>query len=99
MVKAVGRYDSSLQMFVQEAHEPDMARLTFLRWLVESGRTDSKIAGPSSGELVNPLTFDVAPDEVEREAIKKSGPPPQYSSYGNYPEVPVHPPLDEWWFG
>ena len=41
-MKSLGRYDSALQMFVEEPREPDLARLTFLRWLVER---DASIAG------------------------------------------------------
>lgn len=28
-----GGYDGSLQMFVEESHEPDLACSAFLRWL------------------------------------------------------------------
>lgn len=51
-MKAVGRYDSALQMFVEEPREPDIARLTFLRWLVENDRLEHPVEGPASGELV-----------------------------------------------
>jgi hypothetical protein len=51
-MKAVGRYDSALQMFVEETREPDMARLTFLRWLIENDRLEHPVVGPASGELV-----------------------------------------------
>jgi hypothetical protein len=50
-MKSLGRYDSALQMFVEEPREPDLARLTFLRWLVERGRLDHGPAGAPSGEL------------------------------------------------
>lgn len=46
-----GRYDSTLQMFVQETRELDMSRLVFLRWLGEQGRLEHEIAGPSCGPL------------------------------------------------
>ncbi len=52
-MRAVGRYDTALQMFVEETREPDLRRLTFLRWLVENGRLEHKPFGPSSGELVS----------------------------------------------
>ena len=45
------RYDPDLEMFVDPPREPDLARLTFLRWLVESGRLDDGPAGAPSGEL------------------------------------------------
>ena len=48
---AMGSYDPSLQMFVQNTREPDMSRLAFLRWLAEMDRLEHKIAGPSSGPL------------------------------------------------
>ena len=48
---AMGRYDSTLQMFVQEPRNLDLRRLTFLRWLGERGRLEHDIAGPSSGPL------------------------------------------------
>lgn len=51
-MKAVGRYDSALQMFVEEPREPDMRRLSFMRWLAENGRLEQDIHGPSSGEFV-----------------------------------------------
>ena len=51
-MKAIGRYDSALQMFVEEPREPDMNRLTFLRWLVENDRLEHGVTGPASGEFV-----------------------------------------------
>jgi hypothetical protein len=50
-MKSLGRYDSALQMFVEEPREPDLARLTFLRWLAERGRLDRGPAGAPSGEF------------------------------------------------
>ena len=50
-MKAVGRYDSALQMFVEEPREPDLRRLTFLRWLVKNDRLAHQVMGPASGEL------------------------------------------------
>ena len=51
-MKAVGRYDTALQMFVEEPREPDLRRLTFMRWLVENNRLEHGVVGPASGELV-----------------------------------------------
>ena len=51
-MKAVGRYDSALQMFVEEPREPDLRRLKFLRWLVKNDRLEHPVIGPASGELV-----------------------------------------------
>jgi hypothetical protein len=47
------RYDAALQMFVEEPHDPDLKRLSFLRWIVQSGRLvdDGSIIGISCGEL------------------------------------------------
>lgn len=46
------QYDGNLQMFVEPPCEPDMARLTFLRWLIERRRLEHEPAGAPSGELV-----------------------------------------------
>lgn len=51
-MKAVGRYDTALQMFVEEPRDPDMNRLTFLRWLIENNRLEHPVVGPASGEFV-----------------------------------------------
>ena len=48
---AMGRYDSTLEMFVQEPRDLDLRRLTFLRWVGERGRLEHEVAGPSSGPL------------------------------------------------
>ena len=45
------RYDTELQMFVELPREPDLARLTFLRWLIDRGRLDHGPAGAPAGEL------------------------------------------------
>jgi hypothetical protein len=45
------RYDADLEMFVEPPHETDLARLTFLRWLVGRGRFEHGPAGAPSGEL------------------------------------------------
>ena len=50
-MKPVGRYDPVLQMFVEELREPDLRRLTFMRWLVEHGRLEHPASGPASGQL------------------------------------------------
>jgi len=46
------QYDGNLQMFVEPPREPDMARLSFLRWLVERRRLEHEPAGASCGDLV-----------------------------------------------
>jgi hypothetical protein len=45
------KYDGDLQMFVDPPREPDMARLTFLRWLVERRRLEHGPAGAPCGDF------------------------------------------------
>ena len=48
---AKGRFDSALQMFVDEPREPDLNALRWLRWLVQYGHLgDETVVGPPSGE-------------------------------------------------
>jgi hypothetical protein len=54
---AGGRYDGSLQMFVEAPHDVDLARLRFLRWLIETGRLGHGTAGPATGELARLVTY------------------------------------------
>jgi hypothetical protein len=58
--KGSNRYDSSLQMFVMAPSEPDYSRLKFLRWLAEQNRLEHRVAGPSSGQIVDEVR--VKPD-------------------------------------
>lgn len=52
-MKALGRYDTALQMFVEEPHDVDTKRLAFLRWLLEHDRMDDgEIVGAPTGQLV-----------------------------------------------
>ena len=53
-MKALGRYDGTLQMFVQEPREADTRHLQFLRWLVEQGELANDITGPVDGVYLNP---------------------------------------------
>ncbi len=48
-------YDGDLQMFVESAREPDLARLTFLRWLVEQRRLEHGPVGAPCGDLAGRL--------------------------------------------
>ena len=48
---AIGRYDSDLQMFVEEPRDVARAHLHFFRWLVERRRLEHPVAGPPSGAL------------------------------------------------
>lgn len=43
-------YDAELQMFVEQPREADLARLRFVRWLVERGRLEHAAAGAPAGE-------------------------------------------------
>ncbi len=61
-MKSVGQYDGTLQMFVEEPRDVDMARLAFVRWLVEHGRLEHRNAGPASGEFAKLVAFE--PREV-----------------------------------
>jgi hypothetical protein len=45
------KYDGDLQMFVDPPREPDLARLTFLRWLVERRRLEHGPAGAPCGDF------------------------------------------------
>ncbi|MDP8923321.1 MAG: hypothetical protein M3O34_10660 [Chloroflexota bacterium] len=66
---AMGRYDSTLQMFVQEPRDLDLRRLTFLRWLGERGRLEHEIAGPSSGPLLTTPTLGAKAKKSVRVAV------------------------------
>lgn len=50
-MKALGKYDELLQMFVEEPREPSLAHLQFLRWLGENDLLEHKIAGLPAGRL------------------------------------------------
>ena len=66
---AMGRYDSTLQMFVQEPRDLDPRRLAFLRWLGERGRLEHEIAGPPSGPLMTSTVSGVKPKAPIRLAV------------------------------
>jgi len=59
---AGGRYDGSVQMFVEAPHDVDLERLKFLRWLVETGRLGHGTAGPPAGELTRLVTCEPKDD-------------------------------------
>jgi hypothetical protein len=50
-MKDVQSYDGDLRMFREDPKPVGLARLRFLRWLVERGRLEHLAAGPPSGEL------------------------------------------------
>lgn len=61
-MKGHGLYDKELQMFREAATEPNLAKLRFLRWLVEHDKLEHQAAGQSGGEfateeLVAPQTL------------------------------------------
>lgn len=41
------RYDSELQMFIEEEHPLDLNRLNFVRWLVDTGRLQGDTPCPT----------------------------------------------------
>jgi hypothetical protein len=47
-------YDKDLQMFRELPGPVNVARLRFLRWLVEHERLGHRPAGPPSGEFAEP---------------------------------------------
>jgi len=55
-----GRYDGVLQMFCDDAREPDLTALRFLRWLAERGKLEHSIAGPPSGPVATMVRLDEA---------------------------------------
>jgi len=50
-------------MFVEEPRDPDLRRLTFLRWLIENDRMEHPVVGPATGELAV-LVTESAPAEL-----------------------------------
>lgn len=50
-MKALGRYDTDLQMFIDRERTLDVSRLRFLRWLAEQGKLEHAVAGRPDGEL------------------------------------------------
>jgi hypothetical protein len=49
-------YDGDLQMFREPPGAVNLARLRFLRWLVECERLGHRPAGPPSGEFAEPAS-------------------------------------------
>jgi hypothetical protein len=49
-MQQANRYDSDLQMFCELEQEVNLAKLRFVRWLIEQGRLEHAVAGPASGE-------------------------------------------------
>ena len=45
-MQSIGQYDAQLQMFC----EPDVAKLRFLRWLIEEGKLEHATCGEPAGE-------------------------------------------------
>ena len=76
-MKAVGRYDTALQMFVEEPRDPDLRRLTFLRWLVDDAafadmwvRSRHAGRGLSRAALGRELRDKGVDDETARAALE-----------------------------
>ncbi len=49
-MQSIGQYDAQLQMFCEPAREPDVAKLRFLRWLIEEGKLEHATCGEPAGE-------------------------------------------------
>ena len=47
---ALGRFDSDLEMFVDEPRTAEYRHLVFYRWLAARGRLEHDPAGPPSGD-------------------------------------------------
>jgi hypothetical protein len=60
-MKATGRYDGTLQMFMEAPRTPDISRLRFLRWLAERDELEHAVAGPPAGQYA-PLDRSEAGD-------------------------------------
>ena len=56
MTQQASSYDGDLQMFREPPGAVDLARLRFLRWLVECERLEHRPAGPPSGEFAETPT-------------------------------------------
>lgn len=50
-MNAARLYDPELQMFREEAREPSLDELRFLRWLAEQGKLEHEPVGPASGDF------------------------------------------------
>lgn len=48
-MKAIGRYDATLQMFVETPQPLDYRKLSFLRALAEAGKLEHDVAGDPAG--------------------------------------------------
>ena len=48
-MRTPGRYDGTVQMFVEAPRAPDVAGLRFLRWLAERNQLEHPVAGLSIG--------------------------------------------------
>ena len=51
MIQRSKGYDGDLQMFRDPPQAVNLAHLCFQRWLIEHGRAEHAVAGPSTGEL------------------------------------------------
>jgi len=47
------QYDGNLQMFCEPVHEVDLARLRFMRWLIEQNRFEHPPVGEPAGEYAD----------------------------------------------
>jgi hypothetical protein len=55
MMQHTQGFDGDLQMFRDRPPAVNLAHLRFQRWLLEQGRAEHPPAGPSAGELADPV--------------------------------------------
>lgn len=68
----IGRYDTSLQMFVQNS-EIDFGRLKFMRWLARHNLLEHRPFGSPSGDMVLTVTAKDGREEVEPKSLTEKG--------------------------
>jgi len=71
MPKEMGRYDTSLQMFVEEPRDPSVNHLRFQRWLKDTGRAGALPFSAPRGDYVFKLTDPEIVAHVARESRLK----------------------------
>lgn len=73
----MGRYDGSLQMFVQEGRYPDQSRLEEVRWRVENGRLGNRsMLGRPTGEFAKAFGYEGMDGQALKDKVS-SNPAPE----------------------
>lgn len=65
-MKEIGRYDSSLQMFVELPHGFNYPKLLFMRWLGVNGRLEHAVAGNPTGEAIPGMIARFGGDAIKK---------------------------------